>query len=281
MKMKKSLITLFTFTLLFACSEQEQTPLNATALTDGIAERNWQESNLTKTFFENQKNVSHYNFNKKDISNALAISNVTSFRFVLGLQYDELRIIMVGIDNEGKEVVSVPSAVYLDPGNYAKAIDLLEHSSMTYSADRKKTSVVGKHLLTYSNAFSYISKWKALLDNKDIFAAITNSGIRYRYYSLEKEVVADMIAPQNVASIGLFLGLNAENELTTVFLQKDNSDLLILNSNLSSSRDINDGDVFDFTSPCPDWCGKCKCADGTIIDCGRECADESTPVPID
>ncbi len=255
MKTKKLLLALFTLTLLFACSEQEQVPLNATVITDGIAQRNWQEARLTKTFFENQRNVSHYNYSKKDISDALAIPNITNFRFVLGLQYDELRITMVGVDNEGKEVVSVPSAVYLDPGNYAKAIDELEHSSMTYSANRRKTSVIGKHLLTYSSTFSYISKWKALVESKNIFAAITDNGIRYRYYSLQKEVVADMIASQNVASIALFLGLNTSNELTTVFLQKSSDDELILYNNLLLQKEGgNDGNAYDFTNPCPNTC---------------------------
>jgi hypothetical protein len=254
MKTKKLFLALFTLLTLAACSEQETTPLNAVDVS-AVAENTWQESRLSKTFFENQKNVSHYNFSKKDILDALATPDLRNFRFVLGLEYDELRITMVGIDTEGKEIVSLRSAVYLDPGNYSKSIDKLENIPFVYSENRLQTPIVGKHLLPYHDTFTYVTKWKNLLATENIEEAITDGGVRYRYYSLEKEVIADMIASNRVQSIALFLGLNSQNELTTVFLQKDVNDALILYTNPFVQRDGSEGgDSYDFTNPCPNMC---------------------------
>lgn len=99
--------------------------------------------------------------------------------------------------------------------------------------------------------YEYISKWQGALESGNIHGAIKNKGTRYRYFSLKKEVVAEMIAKTRIDCIALFLGINADNKMTTVFLQKDIFKNLIL---YNKNHPIKSGEAFDFTQPCPDNC---------------------------
>ena len=129
----------------------------------------------------------------------------------------------------------------------------MKTSPFEYSRARKNTLIIGKHLLSYGATYEYVTQWKEALLSRNIEELITDDGVRFRYYSLEKEVVADMITQDNVESIALFLGLNADKKLTTVFLQKDFSDSLIINDGF---RNGDGGGSFDFSSPCPNVCSK-------------------------
>ena len=278
METKHLLVIFFAFILLSSCSENEVTTLEAPSVSFD-ARSNWQESTLTNTFFENQKETSHYSFDKKEIVDALSIPNLIGFRFVLGLQADELQITMVGINHEGNEVVKISSEIYENSSIYDTPIQALKESPFTYAKSRINAPFVGEHLLSYASVYKYVSKWQNALDSGEIKNVITDKGVRYRYYSLEKEVIANMVAKNNVESIALFLGLNAQNKLTTVFLQKDVSNQLILNNSLLKNSE--NGEAFDFSEPCPNTCGTCKCANGVVQPCGKACADGSKPVPID
>ena len=250
MKMKHLCIALLALIAISACSENETPPVQSIEI-NAVAKQTWQNARFSSAFFENQKNVSHYSFDKKTIQRALEVSSLNHFRFVLGLEGDQIQITMVGINDLGEEIIDINATPYLDPGYYHKSIQSMKTSPFEYSRARKNTPIVGKHLLSYSATYDYVTQWKEALQNRDIEEIITNNGIRFRYYSLEKEVMADMIAQDNVESIALFLGLNADKKLTTVFLQKDFSDSLIINDGF---RNGEGGGSFDFTSPCPDAC---------------------------
>jgi hypothetical protein len=169
---------------------------------------------------------------------------------VLGLQNDQIIINLVGLDALGEEVVSASSNANFNQEVYSASIESLQNNPFQYSRARLDAPIVGKHLLSYASTFDYINHWDKALDTQDIEDLITDDGIRFRYFSLEKEVLVDMITKSNVESIGLFLGLNSENKLTTLFLKKDMQNLLILNSGQRNEG----GDSLDFTQPCPDYC---------------------------
>jgi len=261
MKTKKLFLALFAFVALIACSEQENSTIESLD-SFSIAKQNWQERTLTSSFFDNQSSISHYSFSKKDLLSALSTPDLDNFRFVLGLQNDQIIINLVGVNRNGEEIVSITSDTNVNQGLYKASIASLENNSFQYSRARLDAPFIGKHLLTYDATFQYINNWNKALTTQDIEELITDSGTRFRYYSLEKEVLADMVSYDNIESVALFLGLNTDNKLTTVFLKKDVNDLLILNTTQRSEG----GDVLDFTHPCPDWCPApkhCICEDGS------------------
>ena len=80
MKTKKLFVALFAMVALFACSEEESSPIeNLNASSSFDAKRNWQESSLGSSFFETQKTISHYGFSKSDIKLALDHPSLVSF----------------------------------------------------------------------------------------------------------------------------------------------------------------------------------------------------------
>jgi len=250
MKMKQLFIALLALIAITACSENETPPVQSIEI-NAVAKQTWQNARFSSAFFENQKNVSHYSFDKKTIQRALEVSSLNHFRFVLGLEGGQIQITMVGINNLGEEIIDINATPYLDPGYYHKSIQSMKTSPFEYSRARKNTPIVGKHLLSYDATYKYVTQWKEALQSRDIEEIITDDGVRFRYYSLEKEVIAYMIAQDNVESIALFLGLNADKKLTTVFLQKDFSDSLIINDGF---RNGEGGGSFDFSEPCPTTC---------------------------
>lgn len=272
MKIKKLLMAFFAIAVLTACSEQET---NSTESLDSftIAKKNWQERTLTSSFFENQGKVSHYSFSKKEVQSTLTNPNITDFRFVLGLENDQIIINLVGVSYYGEEMTSISSIPNFNSDLYATPLKSLQNNPFQYSKARLEAPIIGKHLLPYDLTYTYINNWHKTLSSGNIEEMITDEGIRFRYYSLEKEVIAEMISRENTESIALFLGLNSENKLTTVFLKKDKENLLILNT---GERNL-DGDSLDFTTPCPSACDPCYCDDGTRTQANRLCPDGSTP----
>ena len=271
MKIKTFLMAVFAITLFIACSEQESNPITSNSNSVDL-QKNWQERALTTDFFDNQKSVSHYDFSKKDIERAFENSTLNRFRFVLGLENNQIVISMVGVDEKGNELTSINSTVFFDSELYHSSIKNLENSSYEYSRTRIEAPIIGKHLLSHSATFDYVDKWSKALASQNIEEMITDSGVRYRYYTIEKEVIVHLISKANTESIALFLGLNAENELTTVLLGKDENNQLTPN-NTNRSGD----EIFDFTNPCPNACKMGDCPDGKSRPCGETCSDGSKP----
>ena len=252
METKQLFLALCAFLVLSSCSEQET---NLEVPLDGFsfAKQNWQQNTLSSSFFENQSKISHYTFSKKDLALSLSDPNLSNFRFVLGLEKDQIIIKLIGVNHLGEEISTVSSYANRSLDSYTASIESLENSGFQYSKAKLENPIVGKHLLSYSSSYDYISQWNEALQSRDIENLITDDGIRFKYYSLEKEVVLDMLSTDRVASIGLFLGLNAENKLTTVFLTKDSLDNLIVHP--LNKNDVGEGgNAYDFTNPCPDAC---------------------------
>lgn len=252
MKIKQLLFALFALIVVTACTEQDG-ELPGTSPVNNIVEikRNWQNSTLNNDFFDQQAKISHYNFEKRDISNALRIRDVVAFRFVLGLVNDEIQVVMVGVNSEGREILKIFSNPY--KGNaYREVIRGLKESPFTYERERIEHPVIGRHLLSYSQVYEYLHRWELALPTKNIEGMISHEGVRYRYFTMKRELMMEMISNTQVSCIALFFGLNDRSELTTVFLQKDNLDRLILQN---SKHPLLSGEAVDFIKPCPSDCG--------------------------
>ena len=266
MKTLHFILTICALITFGACSKQESND-NETLGISLEAKKDWQTSELNAAFFENQQKISHYNFDKNTIQQALQNTEVKNFRFVLGLKNDQIEVSMIAVDNQGTTIAAMASTTFSNSRKYQSAINGLKNNAFTYSKSRLTTPVVRPHLLSYQATFNYVDQWNKALASQDIENMISYSGVRYRHYSIEQEVIRDMISSENVESIALFWGLNINNELTTVLFKKDSNDSLILNANINNSshhvestnqeeeeEEEEEGEVLDFTLPCPFVC---------------------------
>lgn len=219
-------------------------------------QKNWKTSELTSTFYSNQATLSHYEIDAEKLREISSITSVSKFRFMLGLNWNQqLQIEVVGVDQKGVVLGSFYSIINTN-NNIKSNLDQLQYSNYTYNTN-STLSLTDKHLLPYKNAYTYINNWEKALQEHRIEALITYNNERIRYFSMPKEVVQKMVASQKVTSIALFLGLNNKNKLTTVFIQKNSTGYLLLNNSYNKSTtdpSNTEGNIYDFTSPCPDIC---------------------------
>ncbi|MNT81950.1 hypothetical protein D3C72_2216090 [compost metagenome] len=95
-----------------------------------------------------------------------------------------------------------------------------------------------------------------MLKVNDLDAVTSYGGQRIHHFSLETVVVQDMIKNANTANVGLFLGLNSEGKVTTVFIGLDKDNNIRTNSSTRKGGEVTAtaDDVYDFTAPCPPTC---------------------------
>lgn len=248
--MKKKVIILATaiFAIAYACTSETA---NTTATPEPVtlASTKWQETPLTQDFFKHQKSLSHYSFNTADLQTILSTENIHKFKFELGLKNNKLQITAIGVDAKGNVLGKSIADEQTTENTYKKSINNLAKNTYQYTLARKSKAVVGKHLLSYKSTYSYITKWQNALKEENIENLISYNGERIRYFSLEKEVIAEMVAKKGANKVALFLGLNANNKLTTVFMLKNNNTLQLKKSSVEEG-----GYVYDFTTPCPHVC---------------------------
>lgn len=257
MKTKTVLPILFTAIAFIACMNDQFTEIENDFLPSTI-QKNWNETELSTTFYNNQSVLSHHHIDAEKLRNILQYKSVIKFRFILGLNKNqELEIEIAGIDQNGKVLTSFASIT--NTNNFLKtSINSLQYSTYRYS----NTSGPTTHLLPYRTAYAYINKWEeAIQQKKQIEDLISYDGKRIRYFSLPKQVVLDMTASTNVNAVALFLGINIKNKLTTVFIQKTHQGNLLLKkenhylgSTTNGNEDNGEGNIYDFTEPCPNLC---------------------------
>jgi len=256
MKTNKLVPILFAAILILACTnDQFSETENNIPVT---LQKNWNQTELTTAFYNNQSMLSHHHIDAEKLRSISLQNSVIKFRFTLGLNRNqELEIDIAGIDQKGVIVSSFTSILNTD-NNYKNSINQLQYSSYTY----RELSNATTHLLPYTTAYTYINKWENAIQKQQIETLIAYEGERIRYYSLPKQIVVDMTASKNVSAIALFLGINSNNKLTPVFIQKThNGSLLIKKENYYLATLNNEGEpgtlegnIYDFTEACPDLC---------------------------
>ncbi len=255
MKTKTFLPFVLFVTICLACVTDQFT--NTLINSEVELQKNWKTAELTSSFYNNQIVLSHYQIDAKKLRDITLSPLVTNFRFTLELnQNQELQIEVAGVDQKGVILSSFSSIINTD-SNTKNSIDQLQFSTYIYDINPLDLSLTDKHLLSYKSAYTYINNWEKSIQNQQIKSLITYNGERIRYFSMPKEVVKAMVSPQKVTSIALFLGLNGTNKLTTVFIQKNSAGSLILNTAYNKSGiypEDNEGDIYDFSKPCPTFC---------------------------
>ncbi len=255
MKTTKLVPILLTAILFIACINDQfsETENNLPTL-----QKNWNQTELTTAFYNNQSMLSHHHIDAEKLRSICLQKDVVKFRFTLGLNLNqELAIDIAGISQKGR-IVSSFSSVLNTENALENSINELQYSRYSYNEPSNATT----HLLPYKTAYTYINTWENAVQKKQIENLITYEGERLRYYSLPKQIVEDMISSKNVGAIALFLGINTNNKLTPVFIQKAYNGSLLLkkaNSYLGKTNnegdpDPNEGNIYDFTESCPDMC---------------------------
>jgi hypothetical protein len=252
MFMKKISLYLSIFIFFSAASCQTEEGSIEDVQTSTPERLSWLKADLNSKFALEQKKVTSYLFDVQEIDELVSYKYVDHVRFVLGYANQVIQINAVGVDSFGNELINVSSKIFRNTSYEGELLKLKK------AVDRKVTSKteVSKHILTYKSSFDYVKEWeKKLIIGEDIENSVTYSGIRVQYFVLESGVIKEMIKAKNTAAIALFLGINKENKMTTVFASLDSKNHLFLTSETSKGTVIEEpvGLIFDFSSPCPPY----------------------------
>jgi hypothetical protein len=245
--MKKRVLFLVITTVFLGTSCQQETD-SSNGIAAAIVERNnWNSAKLGSDFSKSQQKVSAYLFDKEKFQLLGSNPKVNFVKFVLGYEGKNIQITAVGVDNNGKEIQFIKSNIFYN-NSFKKQINRF---SATPDNSSKRQKVIIKHLLSPKSALNYMNAWQEKLQKVNgLDEATSYYSQRIRHYNIEKEVILDMAQIANLANIALFLGINSEGKMTTVFVGFDKDNNLILPDSRTLKGETSSS-VYDFTSPCP------------------------------
>jgi len=237
--------------LLFSCSEELQ-DTSVPIETSKIAEEKiqlarqrtqWKTTPISNELIANQRNISHYAFTINSLQALVENEDVNYVWFDLGVNSkNQITFTATGEDVNNVIVTQVTSTIV---------------STKTYQADFSIFNRVEEisfgdqfnHILPNKEAYQYLIDMKRSYTNFE--ATLDQEGQRVERFGLDAMVVKRMLMTKNIHTLGLFLGKNKKQKMTTVFIGMDaNNSLLIDNSTNVSTA----GKAFDFTHPCPSTC---------------------------
>ncbi|PHS04340.1 MAG: hypothetical protein COA88_13620 [Kordia sp.] len=206
----------------------------------------WKTTPISKELVHNQQNISHYAFDVHALQTLIDNSTVTYVWFDLGINAkNQITFTATGEDVNDAIVEQVTSKIV---------------STKTYQANFSVFNTVKdisfgdkfNHILTNKDAYQYLTAMKSAYNNFE--ASLDQEGQRVERFGLDAMVVKRMLMTQNIHRLGLFLGQNKKQKMTTVFIGMDQGNNLLIDA----STDISTaGKAFDFTSPCPSFCDSC------------------------
>ncbi len=232
--------------LMFSC-QKENSQENSSSVSK-VEQENWQTAKLDAKFAASQKQVTAYLFPTDAMSKLLETPNVEYVQFVLGYSDNTLQIKVIGVDKTGKEFASVDSKILKDASDTDKLSALKTSSGKT----SKGTALLNEHLISPDVALDAINTWqKKLSAVSDLDEILSYEGARFKHYTLEAAIVADMLQNKNTTNIGLFLGLNPVGKVTTylIGLDKNNS----IKKTSFAGKTAGASDVYDGSRPCPPY----------------------------
>jgi len=258
--MKNNILSFLVITfILVQCTTDENRPIteNSTARLKlqthtqfTTAQLKWQTERLPENFILTQAAVSHYSFDSRALHELIAIKEVDMFWFTLGLN-NKAQIIIDAIGvNTKKEVVGTVKSTIVQKSNFDDQQELAAlKKSYSYDYKLKENPIVEKHIIRYQEGDAYITRWESALQEKGLEEIVSYEDQRYRQFGMEAETITHMIEAKNVDAIALFLGVNPDQELTTVFIKKNKYNSLLLTR--ETSRNTTDDGVYDVTTPRP------------------------------
>ncbi|PIF31088.1 hypothetical protein CLU81_1562 [Flavobacterium sp. 9] len=231
--------------LMFSC--QKENSQENSSLVSKTEQENWQTAKLDAKFADSQKQVTAYLFPTDAMAKLVETPNVEYVQFVLGYSDNTLQIKVIGVDKTGKEFASVDSKIL----NETSDIDKLAALKASNSKTSKGSALLNDHLILPNVALDGINAWQKKLNTlSDLDEVLSYEGQRFRYYTLEAAIVADMVKDKNTANIGLFLGLNPIGKVTTILIGLDKNNSI---KKTSISGKTASADVYDASRPCPPY----------------------------
>ncbi|PIF31087.1 hypothetical protein CLU81_1561 [Flavobacterium sp. 9] len=230
--------------LMFSC--QKENSQENSSVVSKVEQENWQTAKLDAKFAASQKQVTAYLFPTDAMAKLVETPNVEFVQFVLGYSDNTLQIKVIGVDKAGKEFASVDSEILSETSDIDKLSSLKASTSKTI----KETTLLNEHLISPDVALDAINAWQKKLNTvSDLDEVLSYEGARFKHYTLEAAIVADMLKNKKNVNIGLFLGLNPVGKVTTflIGLDKNNS---VKKTSLTSKEDSED-DVYDGSRPSP------------------------------
>ncbi|WP_337967096.1 hypothetical protein [uncultured Flavobacterium sp.] len=231
--------------LMFSC--QKENSQENSSLVSKTEQENWQTAKLDAKFAASQKQVTAYLFPTDAMSKLVETPNVEYVQFVLGYSDNTLQIKVIGVDKTGKEFASVDSKIL----NETSDIDKLSALKASSSKTSKGSALLNDHLISSDVALDGINAWQKKLNTvSDLDEVLSYEGQRFRYYTVEAAIVADMVKDKNSANIGLFLGLNPIGKVTTILIGLDKNNSI---KKTSFTGKTASAEVYDATRPCPPY----------------------------
>ncbi|CAD0005646.1 MULTISPECIES: hypothetical protein [Flavobacterium] len=238
MKKIKVHIVFTIMVFMFSC-QKESTQDDAISATT-LQKESWLTAKLDAKFASSQKQVAAYLFSTEEMKALVETPNIEEVHFVLGYADNTIRIEVIGVDKSGDDLGSVKSTIL-------KELNLTKLNELSISKTNKRTSLLTKHLLLPKDASVWIEAWQKKLNTVSDLDEITSyEGNRFRYFSLESEIIEAMVAKNN-KNIGVFLGLNSKGKVTTILIGLDQNNVIKTTTLTSKEAE----DVYDGTRPCP------------------------------
>ena len=233
--------------LLFSCSQELQETSEFNETTNLLRQaKEWKTTLITQELVENQQNISHYQFDVNALNALTEKEAVNYVWFDLGANNkNQITFTATGVDTNDNVVAQVTSMIV---------------ATSTYQADfsifnRVQDVPVGNntfnHILKNKEAYKYLASMKYGYNNFE--AILDQEGQRVERFGLDAMVVKRMLMTKNINTLGLFLGKNNKEKMTTVFIGMDQDKNLLIDTSIDESTS---GKAFDFTSPCPSECDR-------------------------
>ena len=242
------------FVCLFVCSVLTivscEKP-SKTAVEDyAVLRADWINAKLDGEFAKSQQKVSAYLFKPEHLQDIANNSNATSIRLVMSYQESQILFNAVAVDKNGKELKSCASEMLKDD-SFGNKLLILKNSQSTITSANK---LLSDHILNANTSYEYIQKWKKELKIANNLNELTSyDGNRIHHFSIDLMVIKDLLNIQQISKMGLTIGINPENKITTVLYALDGNNSVIIPTAVGNFE-TSGGVIYDFTRPCPKAC---------------------------
>lgn len=197
-----------------------------------------------------QQQVTGYLLNTSNLKELLDFQDVDLVRFAVSFDNNEIKFNAIGVDYFGKELITVEGFPYID-STFDDNLKILDTSKSNISSSN---SIVDRHILNSKTAYNYINNWQNELSlGTNLQSLTTYNNVPFKYFSLRKEVVQDLLNIQNISNVGLFIGVNPDNKMTTVLAAMDRDKKFIIPT-VSGNFSTLTGAIYDFTTACQPDC---------------------------
>lgn len=248
--MKRRLtVSLLILLVLNSCQKEDIKVENAEELNFPAFKEDWGNSEIQANLFNVHKNTACYLFPGQNVNRLLRSADAEYIRFVLGIAGGKLDIKAQSVDMNGVSLGIINSSVSFNKA-FDDSINALSVSGQVFSG----SGIVGEHLLQPREAYEYINRWNtSLSENRDLSSVVSYDNQRIRHFSIEKEVIEEILHFRSFNYLGVLLGINPEGKLTTVLVGLDARKNIILPP-VHDKGGGKSGAIYDFTSPCPNTC---------------------------